>query len=142
MKLLRAEIYKSFVQMGQAGLYIDREMYPLVCRKLADPALCGRHAQESTAELPPLATPPPQRNSRAGAQTFEIDRIIAEEPPAKTHWRRYLVRWLGYEPAWESWRIPGHGSPGDPIETWEPHSVVKDTEALIVWKAAQEQQQA
>jgi len=137
MKLLRSEIYKSFIQMGQTGMPVDVELYQIVRGRLADASLCGSHAQDSPSELPP----PQERISRAAArsvQTFEIDRILAEEPPSRTHWRRYLVRWLGYDPEWERWRIPGRGAPGDPIETWEPHSVVKNTEALSIWKAMHE----
>ena len=43
----------------------------------------------------------------------------------------YLVRWAGYHPAWEAWRI--HGEIGSAVETWEPFRLVKDTEALDVW---------
>lgn len=54
------------------------------------------------------------------------------------NWERYLVRWAGYLPEWEAWRIPGRGLPGDPVETWEPLSAVKNTEAYQQWKQMQQ----
>lgn len=67
---------------------------------------------------------------------YEVDCILDERKSTGRAGMWYLVRWLGYLPEWEPWRI--NGRPGiDPIETWEPRSVVQNTEALIAWKEAQ-----
>lgn len=135
-KRLRAEIYDSFIQMGQAALPVQVEQYQEVRSRLADATLCGAHARETEAELPPR----PQKICRrprgcSARQVYEIEEILMEEPPTKTHWRRYLVRWAGYQPQWEAWRLEGRGRPGDPLETWEPLSVVRHTQALERWNA-------
>ena len=59
-------------------------------------------------------------------------------------WHRYLVEWdnTNYIPSWEAWRvqepgeweIPDLGGVGDPIRTWEPSRMVRNTEALQEWK--------
>jgi hypothetical protein len=43
-----------------------------------------------------------------------------------------LVRWEGYHPSWEAWRI--HGEVGTPLETWEPKSYVQRTAAWCTWR--------
>ena len=47
----------------------------------------------------------------------------------------YLVRWEGYHPSWEEWRpMDFAGQVGDPVETWEPAALVKNTLALQEWE--------
>ena len=56
-------------------------------------------------------------------------------------WHRYLVRWEGYKPEWEQWRIPGRGTPGaGPIETWEKATHIQKhyPQAVSEWEAAKE----
>lgn len=135
-KRLRAEIYESFISMGQAAMLVQPEQYQEVRLRLANTMLCGAHARHVEMDLPPR--PPKKIRTPRGMarQIFEIDEILAEEPPSKTHWRRYLVRWAGYQPEWEVWRLEGRGQPGDPLETWEPLSVVRHTEALERWNSS------
>ena len=66
-----------------------------------------------------------------GSSFFEIDRIIDEKSSAGRAQQYYLVRWAGYDPSWEVWRTSGEV--GDPVESWEPLSVVRRTEALAAW---------
>lgn len=125
--------------MGQRGMNVDPDLYQLVRANLANEVLCGRFARssESERELPPQ--PPPLRRRRPQCETarFDIEMIVAMEPASRTTWERYLVRWSGYSPEWEAWRIPGRGTPGDPVETWEPLSAVKNTLAFQHWREQQ-----
>ena len=60
------------------------------------------------------------------------DEILREK---KTDGRArvwYLVKWLGYEPEWEEWRISGEL--GEPVTTWEPRINMLGTEALETWE--------
>ena len=52
-KRLRAEIYDSFVKMGQQGLKVDPAVYSVVVARLADTQLCGPHARSA----PPANSP-------------------------------------------------------------------------------------
>ena len=79
--------------------------------------------------LPRQARPP-----RAEPQVWDIAQILAEKKVATKAKRLYLVRWEGYNPAWEPMRISGRV--GNPIDTWEPLRLMKDTEALQEWRAA------
>ncbi|KAL3932350.1 MAG: hypothetical protein SGPRY_000741, partial [Prymnesium sp.] len=122
-KRIRARICSSFLEMGQHGLAVDPELYNLVRTRLADTLLCGKHAETWEKDMPPPAMKKQSRSRSAQSDMHEIDAILAKEEETKTHWQRYLVRWAGYQPEWEAWRIPGRGSPGDPLETWEPLSM-------------------
>lgn len=134
-KRLRAEIWGSFIKMGQAGMNVDADLYQRVCERLNDRALCGSHATQA-APLPPR----PQRLSGVRAAQVRaarfviddasIDAIVGEELPSKTNWHRYLVRWAGYDPSWEAWRLPGRGAAGDPVESWEPAEKLRGAAAL------------
>ena len=62
---------------------------------------------------------------------FVIDCVTAE----KRGWVK--VRWQGYHPSWEEWRI--EVEVGSPLETWEPWKRMKTKEACAIWTAAQAQ---
>ena len=53
---------------------------------------------------------------------FDIEMIVKEERRSKARW--FLVRWEGYHPSWEAWRI--NGLRGEPVETWEPLAMAQD----------------
>ena len=79
-----------------------------------------------------------KRRKRAHAeQFFDVEKILEEKTMGKSS--MYLVRWAGYEPEWEVHRLDGHGHPGDPVETWEPWSTMKHTQAMQEWEEANEQ---
>jgi len=64
----------------------------------------------------------------------EIEAVVDERCAGRGGTRReYRVRWRGYDPSWEAWRICG--DVGTPIETWEPESGVEHTDALKEWRA-------
>lgn len=141
-KRLRAELYTSYLKMGKMGLRVDAQLWEVVRQKLASHELCGTHASVWTEPLPARAQEKLKRVKGARvSQRFliddtSIDAIVDEELPSARVWHRYLVRWKGYDPAWEAWRIPGRGSPGDPIESWEPATSLQGTAALERWEAA------
>lgn len=139
-KRLRAEIYGSYIKMGQAGMDVDADLYEIVRERLGQPGLCGPHATVAAA-LPPRPTRPvraradPLRRERFTIEDARIDAIVEEELPSRHNWHRYLVRWTGYDPSWEAWRLPGRGSVGDPVESWEPARNLAGTRALAEWEA-------
>ena len=72
---------------------------------------------------------------------FNLDCVLQEVPTAGVARIWFLVRWEGYDPTWEAWRI--RGEVGSALETWEPLSVVRRTLAYRAWeesKAASSQQ--
>lgn len=91
-----------------------------------------------------LAAPPPRKRTRAARilplemQRFEIDCIVEERLTAGRAKSWVLVRWAGYDPTWEAWRI--HGEEGSPLETWEPRQSVLRTAAWDSWRASQDQE--
>lgn len=139
-KRYRAEIYESYLKMGQIRMDVDPTLYDVVRVKLAQKSLCGEHATENTEPLPPrqekLASRRRAPLPRLDVEDSIIEEIVAEEQPSNQNWHRYLVRWSGYHPSWEAWRLPGRGSVGDPVESWEPAWKLKGTQALIRWEQA------
>ena len=154
-KRLRAEIYEAFIKMGLEGLLVDAVVWETARERLASTQLCGNHAKprDPSHQLPP---PPPldapsqkrqapsdsarqQPAKRQRAERYRVEQILAEEPPSCQVWHRYLVRWQGYKLEWESWRLPGRGTPGSgPIDTWEKATSVRKYHkaALAEWEAA------
>ena len=95
-------------------------------RQLGDEA----KAQTTEAMLHNLVTAPmpaPGKQKRR-ADNYEIEAIVEQ----KSGW--YLVRWAGYHPSWEAWRISGEV--GSPVVTWEQRRVLKKTEALRAWSGS------
>lgn len=73
-------------------------------------------------------------------EKYKIDQILAEKQTSSKAKRLFLVRWSGYDPSWELYRISGQ--PGEPIETWEPLTVLAGTQALRDWRVRQAPLQA
>ena len=92
-------------------------------------------AQQTEANLRALSAGPNRSKRRKlSMATFPIDSIRDER--VHNGDIQYLVRWEGYHSSWEAWRMPGFsGQPGDPVETWEPSAMVKNTQALLNWTA-------
>lgn len=106
--------------------------------------------EEKAAEVEDMLRNPAQRplrshqmrtlsGSRWAAGEYEIDRILEECNSTGRAVKWYRVRWKGYDPSWEAWRI--NGNPGDPVETWEPLLAIAHTEALMHWNVEQQEQQ-
>jgi hypothetical protein len=64
-------------------------------------------------------------------QTHLIEDILEERKSSGKARSWFKVRWQGYHPSWEAWRI--EGEPGTPLVTWEPMCNVMGTEALKKW---------
>ena len=84
-------------------------------------------AQTTEAMVQNVTTAPvPEPGKRRRrSDTYDVKEIVEQ----KGDW--FLVRWDGYHPSWEAWRISGNV--GSPLETWEPRRTLKRTEALRVW---------
>ena len=54
--------------------------------------------------------------------------------------RGYWVRWKGYHPSWEAWRVEGWGVRGGPVITWEPGYELSNCEALHSYLQSQDQE--
>ena len=100
-------------------------------------------SQEMTARLLAQQGDPSsgKRKSRTTTTTtWEVESIVAER--RRNHGREFLVRWLGYHPSWEAWRMPDwDGAVGDPVETWEPHKLLRTTAALEDWEEQKRREQ-
>ena len=85
--------------------------------------------QESTVPLP-------QKGKRRAikAPEYEVAEVLDEKGTGANH--SYLVRWAGYHPSWEAWRMADwEGQPGDPVDSWERVTQnLLQTEAARRWK--------
>ena len=100
-------------QMGREDQALEVEQW------LAAPRRLTSSSRRTTPARPPAAP------------TYEVDCIVQESKSSGKARKWFRVRWLGYEPAWEAWRESGEA--GSPLETWEPLSHVKHTDALRRW---------
>lgn len=83
--------------------------------------------------LPPSTNGKVRKKVKEGSMMFAIDCIVGEKPSRGKAEKFVLVRWDGYHPSWEAWRTTG--DPGTPVESWEPLSTVRQTEAWRAWEA-------
>lgn len=72
-----------------------------------------------------------QVRRRQRADLFEVETIVEAE--TRSRHRGVWVRWSGYDPDWEAWRVEGRGQVGDPLVTWEPERSVRHTQAYQDW---------
>ena len=91
---------------------------------------------QSTAEVSSAGETDRAATSSYAAQIkqrhmFEVECILEQRTVQSK--MEYLVRWAGYHPTWEAWRVAGQGQPGDPLQTWEPEDHLEDTIALFHW---------
>ena len=90
----------------------------------------------------PRQRPPRARQARQlppPAPTYEVERILERRVSTGRARNWYLVRWQGYDPTWEAWRIDGEV--GSPLETWEPEMNVMHTVAYSTWWEEQREEQ-
>jgi len=72
------------------------------------------------------APPPPPGKRKPRSDHYQIEAIVEEQRGG------FLVRWAGYHPSWEAWRISG--APGGAVETWEQGRFLENTEAMRTWR--------
>lgn len=121
---LRKGVREDVLLLGQQGASLS----PGWWRHLGDEER-ARSAEEALANSSINRRTRVRTRRAASTESFEIEAIVSEEMRGRS--KMYLVRWAGYEASWEPWRI--NGQPGEPIETWEPAHLVKNTEALEAW---------
>ena len=123
---LRQQVLSDVDKMAQKGVRFS----PWWWRQLAqeDKALEVEALLFNSAAKPTPAKGSKKRKERA--DVFEVEMILEEE-------KGYiLVRWAGYHPSWEPWRMTG--AVGDPIDTWEKATAkMKRTQAYQDWQGAQ-----
>jgi len=85
-----------------------------------------------------LSKRPRQGQPATGNQPsrYQLECVLEEAKAAGKAKVWYTVRWEGYHPFWEAWRISEEV--GSPLETWEPQSHVMGTEAWEHWEAAKQ----
>lgn len=124
--ILRQKILDDLRTMAAA----DFPLSPNFFRQL------GMHDRAEELERPPSRPPsrPAAADTTVEQETHgEIDEILDERSTTGRARRWFLVRWAGYDAAWEEWRI--HGEPGTPLETWEPEAHVRRSDAFKAWNA-------
>jgi hypothetical protein len=119
---IRAQVATDAALLGMKGLQLSAEWWRQVGNE--------EEALVVEALVMNLSTQPPvQKGKRRPAK----DRYNVEEVLKVNSTGRWaLVRWEGYHPSWEAWRI--HGEVGTPLETWEPKSYVQRTAAWCTWR--------
>ena len=114
---IRAQVATDAARMGEMGL----ELSPGWWRQLGN----EEAAMMAEALLVNVAGHllPDEGKRRQAADSYEIHSIVEE----RGRWA--LVRWAGYHPSWEAWRISG--AAGSPVETWEEVRKLKRTTAWL-----------
>lgn len=82
----------------------------------------------TSSSVASIAACPKKQKTIKHASMFNVHSIV--EPEKIRGQAGYWVRWEGYHPSWEGWRLPGRGAPGDPLVTWESEWTLRATEAL------------
>lgn len=121
---IRQQILADAGKIAQAGV----RLAPGWWRQLGmeDKALEAEALLTNSAAQPAPAAKSKKRKARS--DVFEVEAVLEEDHG----WVR--LRWAGYQPSWEPWRISGN--PGTPIETWEKLTpAMKKTEAWQSWVA-------
>lgn len=135
---LRAAVKKDLMELGESGQPLSPNWWRQLGKEdkatevellLANPTWRGGPRKPQKACAP--------RQPRVSREAFEIEAIVGEKRGRRKTNIMYLVRWSGYDPTWEPWRI--NGQVGDPIETWEPAQRLRGTAALEAWRIAASQ---
>lgn len=133
---LRRLILKDVREMGRQGRPLSLAFW----RQLGEEGKAVEMERAILASKPRRSDLQAPRSSRRRftRETFEIDCILDEKRVSSKLQRLYLVRWAGYQPEWEVYRV--QGEPGTALETWEPLLLVRNTEALQLWRSTQTHQ--
>ena len=98
--------------------------------ELANPRAAAAAARALAAA--PKKAKKAKKRARFTKESYEIDAILAEKKVSSKEKIIFLVRWSGYDSAWEPARISGQV--GGPLETWEPLLLVAATHAYEKWR--------
>lgn len=126
---IRSKVRGDVKRIIEKGVQPMSDDFYLMCG--LSPPERGRKKKVSNSTR---TTQSPAKSPKAKVQKFDVDAILEERPSNGKAVKWYRVRWAGYSPSWETWRR--WGTPGSPLETWEPLCHVKGTEALAAWELA------
>ena len=87
-------------------------------------------AKASKATLPP-GPPPSLPPPEVDPAICELEAVLEQRQSSGRAGMWYRVRWAGYDPSFELWRK--WGEVGSSLETWEPLSNIRHSEALLKW---------
>lgn len=124
---MRKQVFSDLSKMGSLGYPLSAGFWRQLQRE--EKALVVEALSASRARARTEAAATGRKRSRR-ADVFEVEEIRAQRG------NQCLVRWAGYHPSWEPWRVTG--AVGDPVETWEAVATVRRTQAMLEWKGAAE----
>ena len=123
----RTQILRDARQLAMQGAPLSSAWYGLI--GLQEHASAVAVAEASGAALP-LRQPRVKKKKGQG----EVDCKLEERKTAGRAGSWVLVRWAGYHPSWEEYRI--HDHVGTPLETWEPLKNVRHCTELAKFRAS------
>ena len=135
--LLRQQVLQDVLALSQKNLSLSAAWWRQLGQEDTAQAVEAGHITArqrqriAAASAATAALPAPTREP-----IFELDCILREVPTEGAARCWYLVRWAGYEPSWERWRIMGEV--GSPLETWEALKNVRNTIAYADWQRAKQ----
>lgn len=127
MQKLRQVLLEAVIKMESVGY----QLAPGFLRQMG----MEDRALQVEAVLSNPYNPPSQtgkQKQKEGSEMFPIESILNTKRSRGKAGSYVLVRWEGYHPSWEPWRISGVA--GDPLETWEPLSSIRQTQAWEDWR--------
>ena len=125
---MRQQVLTDLLEMGSLGCPLSAGFWRQLQRE--EKALEVEALAHNRTQAKGAAVAVGSKRSRC-ANVFEVAEITAQQG------KQYLVRWAGYHPSWEAWRLTG--VVGGPVETWETEGTVARTEAMVVWRAGARQ---
>ena len=124
------------VRVMQDVLSLSQRYEPLTSAFWQQLGMPARAAAVAAGGGPAMPRPPRERTALPQFERYEIECVLETEHLRGGWWVR--VRWAGYDPSWEAWRLSG--VVGSPIETWEPLRLVCRTQAWHDWQEAATQE--
>ena len=123
---MRKQVFSDLSKMGSLGYPLSAGFWRQLQRE--EKALVVEALSASRVLARAEAAAAGSKRSRR-ADVFEVEEIRAQRG------NQCLVRWAGYHPSWEAWRVTG--AVGDPVETWEAVATVRRTQAMLEWKGVE-----
>ena len=127
--IFRAQIMSDARQLAAQGAPLSSAWYSLI--GLQEHASAVAAAEGSGSAVPPLPRGPNKKQKKGH---MEVDCVLEERKTMGKAGGWFLVRWAGYHPSWEKYRI--HGNVGSQLETWEPLKNVRHCTELAIFRAA------
>ena len=122
---IRAQVATDAALLGAKGLPLSAEWWRIVGN--TEEALVAEALVQNFSTQPPAQS----GKRRQAKNRYNVEAVLNLNSTG--NWA--LVRWEGYHPSWEAWRI--HGDQGTPLQTWEPVSYVRRTAAWCTFQSSQ-----